>query len=603
MSRLNRAAEERVARRLQSYPRKRAIAACQLCRTRRTKCDNLRPSCSACLKLGVECTTAATDYSSFDPASLQILDRIGTLEALVRALSGNKTEEPSRGEEAQVTTPSCELGIQICNHLPLPVESLLNLPIFNDRLRSPSGQDRIVTAQSASRESSLQISPHLQNAATLVEEPQEMNKLVECYFKYVHVKNPILPERYVRQAVSSVALNGIDWSPQSCLALLICALGSLSGPFGPDSPLPSTPAYSRSHAYFAAAERRLGPLLLSEDIISAQCLFLAGVYEMTIFRPRQASRLFLQALLTSEQLLIDSGAEDTGLLLSEDSLQALPMRQAIYWSSWKSVTELYAALGYSGLKLEVTGQSPYPSFYPTPPSPENPDGSLSEAEKGRQMPWYFYLAEISLKRLTARLCMEMDALREQLLSDVELIRSWVAQVPLWENEIHEWINSLPAALSFSSPPAEDDICRFVLRGHVLNAFETIYWPFTSLPFSNTFACISGMGPDVLQLLQKGMAIHNDQIHMNQPGFRHRHHGTFFMVRAITRSSLALVTYAFLRADAAHLSDYSSIQMPPQWLEGVQSVLHILRYWAIENPALVEHHKVLETAIVAIDVNI
>lgn len=47
-----------------SYPRKRAIRACQKCRVRRTKCDNVRPSCTACLDLGAECI-----YSEGDPST------------------------------------------------------------------------------------------------------------------------------------------------------------------------------------------------------------------------------------------------------------------------------------------------------------------------------------------------------------------------------------------------------------------------------------------------------------------------------------------------------------------------------------------------------
>lgn len=47
-----------------SYPRKRAIRACQKCRVRRTKCDNVRPACTACLDLGAECV-----YSEGDPST------------------------------------------------------------------------------------------------------------------------------------------------------------------------------------------------------------------------------------------------------------------------------------------------------------------------------------------------------------------------------------------------------------------------------------------------------------------------------------------------------------------------------------------------------
>lgn len=66
-----------------AYPRKRAITACQVCRARRTKCDNLKPSCSFCLKSGAQCIQSSSDLSSFDPASLRILDRLDELERLM----------------------------------------------------------------------------------------------------------------------------------------------------------------------------------------------------------------------------------------------------------------------------------------------------------------------------------------------------------------------------------------------------------------------------------------------------------------------------------------------------------------------------------------
>src|SRR4051812_15747503 len=37
------------------YPRRRALQACQICRARKTKCDNERPSCGSCELMGVEC--------------------------------------------------------------------------------------------------------------------------------------------------------------------------------------------------------------------------------------------------------------------------------------------------------------------------------------------------------------------------------------------------------------------------------------------------------------------------------------------------------------------------------------------------------------------
>lgn len=52
-----------------AYPRKRANRACQVCRARRTKCDNKKPSCSFCEKVGAKCITSPTDLSSYGPFS------------------------------------------------------------------------------------------------------------------------------------------------------------------------------------------------------------------------------------------------------------------------------------------------------------------------------------------------------------------------------------------------------------------------------------------------------------------------------------------------------------------------------------------------------
>src|SRR5690349_21194568 len=63
-----------------AYPRKRAVTACQVCRARRTKCDNKKPSCSFCERVGAKCISSSVDLSAFDPASLKILERLDHLE-------------------------------------------------------------------------------------------------------------------------------------------------------------------------------------------------------------------------------------------------------------------------------------------------------------------------------------------------------------------------------------------------------------------------------------------------------------------------------------------------------------------------------------------
>ncbi|KAM5346080.1 hypothetical protein ACJ41O_009085 [Fusarium nematophilum] len=89
-----------------SYQRKRAIKACQVCRARRTKCDNLKPPCSFCLKVGATCIQSPVDLSSFDPPSLKILERLDDLEELMRADS----LDPDNGS-SKAKAVGCEIPI------------------------------------------------------------------------------------------------------------------------------------------------------------------------------------------------------------------------------------------------------------------------------------------------------------------------------------------------------------------------------------------------------------------------------------------------------------------------------------------------------------
>jgi Fungal Zn(2)-Cys(6) binuclear cluster domain len=49
-----------------SYPRKRAVTACQLCRVRKTKCSNTRPTCKFCADAKAVCVYEdPLDHSSY----------------------------------------------------------------------------------------------------------------------------------------------------------------------------------------------------------------------------------------------------------------------------------------------------------------------------------------------------------------------------------------------------------------------------------------------------------------------------------------------------------------------------------------------------------
>lgn len=246
-----------------SYPRKRAVTACQVCRSRRTKCDNAKPACSFCVKVGATCVQAPVDLSSFDPASLQILQRLDDLEHLVRGNAPN--------HEAVASTPPAD-RLDRSQVFPCSIESILDLECLR-RLRDehhPTGPAFSCINRDASQSTT---SPP---RSVLDEfEPHRIRLLLDNFFNFVHVKNPVLDEQQIRRTVNKVCLHGIDWSAEACLSLLICALGTLATPLDGGYVQRGSEAYLTAESFFLAARKRLGLILGTSNLIEAQCMFLA----------------------------------------------------------------------------------------------------------------------------------------------------------------------------------------------------------------------------------------------------------------------------------------------------------------------------------------
>ncbi|KOS18027.1 hypothetical protein ESCO_002449 [Escovopsis weberi] len=392
---------------------------------------------------------------------------------------------------------------------------------------------------------------------------------------------------------------GMDGSPASCLAMLICALGCIATPFGPsDNTKRGTPAHNESQVFFHAAQRRIGMLLVRSDIIGAQCLFLSGIYLMMVFQPIYAWRFFSQALATCQHLPFLAKAQT--LRSSPGVLEMGPQdtqEQAVYWSAWKSERELRQELELPDFVLSP-GHTLYPPFFPAPPSqPANPAGVPgSEAERVHSS-WMFYLAEISLRRLTSRLSSELIGLRDRYASSTPRLLDVLADMmPEYETQVQEWSNSLPADLSLSNALDGDGICRSVLRGRMINLLEMIYWPFVMAAIDSrgstgrpttTAPAPAPAAAAAEELARRGLDTHVHQIDANRPGFRHRHHGGYFMIRSCTRSALVLVAAA--RAGCA---------MPPAWSDAIPEVIGMLSYWEDEDADVPRWKATLERALAA-----
>lgn len=125
-------------------------------------------------------------------------------------------------------------------------------------------------------------------------ERSEIDTLVDKYFRRVYIKNPILDRHVVRRYCELYYENGPLFNLETCLVLIICALGAISDEFGPcklsdnncDSSYDQSARIETSrlaNCYFAAAEKRLGAAMTVSSTIAIQCLCLAGYVSMILF--------------------------------------------------------------------------------------------------------------------------------------------------------------------------------------------------------------------------------------------------------------------------------------------------------------------------------
>ncbi|KAI8659148.1 Zn(2)-C6 fungal-type domain-containing protein [Fusarium sp. Ph1] len=582
------------------YPRKRANAACQVCRARKTKCDNRKPSCSYCLSVGATCIQSPVDLSAFDPASLKILERLDELERLIKepraeqGLGNEAVNAPQQtfcqNEEMQSSSSSPARPIGDLNDIPLrsilpeKMESLLIWSV----LAQHSPQESLQASPAQPRDS---YSPGCSPLSGIVDmDTQSVKMLLDNFFTHVHCKNPILEETATRQLVTNTIMEGIDWSANSCLALLICALGKVATPLGPSlGSKPDTANYLEAQKLFHAAQKRIGTLMTQSDIIGAQCFFLSGVFLMCNFQPFEAWRFFSQALAACQTLPFLQRAHrgvSSGLDIVQPEADET-QQEAIYWSSWKSEHELRSELMLPDFnKSHHSSSNLYPPFFPTPPHPL--DSNKTTDSDRQRASWLFYLAEISLRRLYSRIANEILELHRSSASNLDFLRDLAARVPDYETQAHQWAGSLPPELCLSRPLTEDNVCTFVLRGHLVNFFEAIYWAFVMAHFN---ALERGLLLDLpgKEYADKGLEYHIIRVQVNEVGLLHRHHGTWLMIRACVRSAGILLGGRVLGAT-----------MPRGWHEAVQKIMYLLSSWEDEAPELSARRAFLQGVMMSFD---
>jgi hypothetical protein len=114
----------------------------------------------------------------------------------------------------------------------------------------------------------------------------------------------------------------------------------------------------------------------------------------------------------------------------------------------------------------------------------------------------------------------------------------------------------------------DDVLKFVLRGHLLDCYEWIYFPYMLEAIAH-----QSRQSQTDEFVARGLQMSMERIHKNRKGFKHRHHGVWLMLRSCTRSALILLAASRCR-EAAEL-------LPLGWKDAVLGVVEMLAYWQDE----------------------
>ncbi|KAK3944924.1 hypothetical protein QBC46DRAFT_360880 [Diplogelasinospora grovesii] len=470
------------------YPRRRATIACEVCRSRKSRCDGTKPKCKLCTELGAECVYREPGIK-LDAGDKLILERLNRIESLLQmnmvnhgngltlshdspnmsngtALSGDNLMLPNGANFVSII-PSGGLGTwsaPVGNNISIMPKvhtnaalHLLQWPLIRDLVSRPYDPNILLQLEMA-RE------PLHSLTKTPCVDLSNTNAYIEAYFERVNVwyacVNPYTWRSHYRIALS----NGFREGPESCIVLLVLALGqaSLRGSISRIVPHEDPPGLQ----YFTAAWALLPGMMTSNSVLAAQCHLLAAAYLFYLVRPLEAWNL-LCTTSTKLQLLL--------MAPSRVPADQRELSERIYWNALLFESDLLAELDlpHSGVV----------AFEENVGLPGGFEGDEQEAV-GRDDLWYF-LAEIALRRLLNRV--------SQLIYSKDSMASTTSLEPVvaeLDFQLTQWYESLPLPLQFPfTRTMLPDPVQTVLRLRFFACRTIIYRPYILAVLDNEQAVL------------------------------------------------------------------------------------------------------------------
>ncbi|TPR09809.1 hypothetical protein CAN33_0053325 [Aspergillus niger] len=509
-----------------------------------------------------------TPLTRFDPATIAILDRLAEIQQSLNSLnSGEVTALSLDGPQKEYMTDvdpqtpqTVSLRIPAAKICP---DAILSWPILRD-VRLQTSLNSLTLAdhdhgveEVASSDLNLALIPGL----------------IDRFLQFVHVKNPVVDTVALRQSAVTVEVGESSRNSHSCLVFLACALGCLAGPLRYDdlSVERDDHAESRHTTGEQFYRKALESISLPGDrILTAQCWFLSGVYQMYKLN---AARAWMDFSRASAALSLHLRHREAAVCKDSNGGHLEPAELSLYWTCWN---DLRAELNVPDSVLcEFSVSDGYP--VPSSVSMSNSGAMLSETPTDSEdlthlweLSTYYYLSDVALMRVEARILNSMYSTNDAHWSPAN--PSYLCRTAAdLESQIDHWSRNLPSIIRFeewdSAPQFE---LTYNLQARVLQLRSWLYRPFVYYAIHHNSGQ-SNEDEEAKRFMRKAIECSFHLI--SSKATQHRHHGTWFVARGVLSSALLII--AAIKADKG-LVDYLA-----DWPDLLDQAIRSLSHWASE----------------------
>ncbi|KAL4734992.1 glycosyl hydrolase family 3 N terminal domain-containing protein [Aspergillus similis] len=422
-------------------------------------------------------------------------------------------------------------------------------------------------------------------------EPRRILELRDIFMTKILAKNPIIDAEQLETYIARVLETGIDWSASSCLVLLVLALAAIWGTYPEDETREVTcsePSYGASQpvtyvtvavpeyrmkeslGYLAMARKRISAAYLDNTLLGVQCLCLFGFWYQYNIEPIPGWKMFRTAsmLWQTYNMKHRSGNGESEVRYE---LCELPPSD----------------LSLSDFPFALPSFSVYDSPYGGSPDHNARSPSAPALDS---TPYYYYLAEISMRRLLNRVRNTVRILSPSL--SIPAIKQLSGTLSQLEDQLHQWVICLPPALRFNMPlesrppPKEPELVKLV-RERYVEVRELLCRAYLYLcihtSLDRELAALYGTKATESLLL----AVY--RIQNEVPFFRHP--GSWGACRVRFNHALCLI--AAFRAKTDEIASAEYVSLPVNWASYVRVVIERLKIWGQEGGGIKELSFLLE----------